>query len=128
MSKDFTFTATLTDVEIGKATRQSHMAAVLANTNELAQRLEGIGSFGEFLPVAGSFAVTRDGSSRVTTITYKDGADATTATVTISYDDGNGGRVAYIQIVIADPVAATIRETFSYDVNNLVTGSARTVS
>ncbi|OPL13103.1 MAG: hypothetical protein AVO39_11055 [delta proteobacterium MLS_D] len=127
MSKDYSFTSDLS-ATIGHGTKKSDYDSLTENTNEIDQRLEALPYFGGFLPLAGSYTVSRDGSNRISTVTYKNSSDTTIATMTVSYDDGNGGRVEYVEVEITDPVATTIRETFSYDGSNNVTGSTRTVS
>lgn len=111
------------------ATWNPNNQALINNDAFFKSRSDASGLFGDgFLPVAGSSEVTLDGQDRIETVTYKDAGDVTTATVTVAYDDLNGGRVDYIEAVIVGPPAMTIRETFSYDGNNEVTGAARTVS
>lgn len=124
MSKDYTFDDTLS-ATIGHATKKSAYDSAIENTKELDQRLEGLAFLGSFLPKAGSVSVSYDGSDRVSTITY---STSPVGTVTVVYDDENGGRVDYIEFACTDPVAATIRDTFSYDEDNNITGVTRTVS
>jgi hypothetical protein len=81
-----------------------------------------------FIPSAGSCQTTFDGDDRISTVVYKNADSETIATVTIAYDDDHGGRVDYVEAVIAGPPALTIRETFSYDGGNNISGSTRTVS
>jgi hypothetical protein len=124
MSKDYSFTGDAA-VIIGSSTKKSDYDKVADNTRELNQRIEGLAFLGGFLPKAGAWTVTRDGNGRVTQISF---TVSPVGTVTVSYDDVNGGRVAYVQVVLTDPVVSTIRETFTYNANNEVTGSTRTVS
>ncbi|MBA7553939.1 hypothetical protein ES705_46543 [subsurface metagenome] len=123
MSKDFTFRSAL-EATIGHSTKKTAYDQAVENTNELDQRLEGLAFLGAFLPKAGTGAVAYDGSNRVSTITY---ATSPVGVVTFVYDDGNGGRVDYVEFVCTDPVAKTIRITFSYDGSNNITGWARTL-
>lgn len=124
MSKDHTFHDSLT-AKIGHATKKSHYDNAVENTLELDQRLEGLAFLGGFLPEAGTASISYDGSDRVSTITY---VTSPVGTVTVVYDDGNGGRVDYVEMTLTDPLAVTIRDTFSYDENNNITGITRTVS
>jgi YD repeat-containing protein len=124
MSKDYNFTADMT-VPVGNPTKKSDYDKVSENTDEINQRLEGLPFLGFFLPQAGSAAVAYDGSGRVSTITW---STSPVGVATVVYDDVNGGRIDYIEAVLTDPVAATIREMFSYDGSNNVTGSTRMVS
>ncbi len=123
MSKDYTFRETL-EATVGEATKKSFFDKIIENTKELDQRLEGLGFLGGVLPMAGAVAVAYDGNGRVSTMTYT-GNPA--AVVTVAYDDAHGGRVDYVEAVITDPVAATIRETYGYDGSGNVTGVTRTV-
>mgnify|MGYP000846769067 CR=1 FL=1 len=124
MSKDFTFDGTL-EATVGEATKKSFFDNIIENTLELDERLEGLGFLDGMLPMAGAVAVAYDGNGRVSTMTYT-GNPA--AVVTVVYDDANGGRVDYVEAVITDPVAATIRETYGYDGSNNVTSVTRTVA
>jgi len=123
MSKDYTFSDFT--VTIGSSTKKSEVDKLVENTKELDQRLEGIPFLGAFLPIAGTIAITYDGSDRVSTITF---ATSPVGVITIVYDDGNGGRVDYAEFICTDPVEVTIRDTYSYDEDNNVTGITRTVS
>ncbi len=109
---------------VGWPTTKSAYDYLVENTKELDQRLEGLGFLGGVLPMAGAVAVAYDGNGRVSTMTYT-GNPA--AVVTVVYDDAHGGRVDYVEAVITDPVAATIRETYGYDGSGNVTGVTRTV-
>lgn len=124
MSTDYTFRSGLA-ASVGEATKKSDYDKIAENADELSQRLEALMYAGMFLPQAGTVAYAYDGSGRVSTITY---ATSPVGVVTVVYDDVNGGRVDYIEGVFTDPVAATIRITYSYDGSNNVTGETRTVS
>lgn len=124
MSNDYTFRDDLT-VIIGRATKKSDYDRLVENTNELDQRLEGLPYIGAFLPVAGATSITRDGNGRISTMTLT-GSPA--GVVTVVYDDGNGGRVNYVEFAMTAPETATIRETYSYNGSNEVTGSTRSRS
>ena len=122
MSKDYNFHDI--SATIGHTTKKSEFDKAIENTKEIDQRMEGLAFLGEFLPKAGSVVVTYDGSDRVSTITY---STSPVGVVTVVYDDENGGRVDYVEFVCTDPVAATIRDTYSYDESNNITGITRTV-
>ncbi len=124
MSKDFTFRSDLA-ATAGNPTKASDYNRVVENTKELDQRLEALMYVGMFLPQAGTVSYGYDGTGRVSTITY---VTSPVGVVTVVYDDANGGRVDYIEGVFTDPVAATIRITYSYDGSNNITGETRTVS
>jgi len=123
MSKDYTFDGTLTST-VGHATKKAQYDNLVENTKEIDQRLEGLPFLGDFLPKAGSAAIAYDGNGRVSTITY---STSPVGTVTIVYDDGNGGRVDYVEFACTDPVAVTIRNTYSYTGDD-ITGIVRTVT
>jgi len=126
MSKDYTFTSDFTGSSvIGKPTTKSLFDNVIDNTKEIDQRLEALAFLGGFLPKAGTGTIAYDGSGRISTITY---ATSPVGVVTYVYDDENGGRIDYVEFVCTDPVAATIRNTYSYDESNNITGITRTVS
>lgn len=124
MSKDYTFDDTLS-ATIGVATKKSAYDSAIENTKEIDQRLDGLAFLGSFLPKAGTEAVAYDGSGRISTITY---ATSPVGVVTYVYDDENGGRIDYVEGVFTDPVAVTIRKTYSYDGDNNITVITRTVS
>ena len=124
MSKVYTFRSNLA-ATIGWSTKKTEYDQAVENTKEIDQRLEGLAFLGTFLPKAGTATVAYDGSGRVSTITY---ATCPVLTVTVVYDDENGGRIDYVEGVFTDPVEMTIRNTYSYDENNNITGVTRTVS
>jgi len=124
MSKDYTFHDGL-EATIGFPTTKSDYENVVENTQEIDQRLEALAFLGSFLPNAGTGAVAYDGSGRVSTITY---STSPVGVVTFTYDDENGGRIDYVEGIFTDPVAVTIRTTYSYDGSNNITGFTRTVS
>jgi len=133
---DLTGTPEYTDhVRQLETTDPSHPATwnpnyqTLINNDSLFKALTDITGFfsGGFLPGEGSVTFTYDDSNRIVEAEYLDGDEEIIATITISYDDDHGGRIDYVEAVIVSP-DTTIRETFSYDENNLITGSVRTVS
>ena len=124
MSKDYTFRSDLA-ATIGYPTRKTNYDQAVENTNEIDQRLEALAFLGGFLPKAGTGTIAYDGSGRISTITY---ATSPVGVVTYIYDDANGGRINYVEGVFTDPVAVTIRNTYSYDANNRITVTTRTVS
>jgi len=124
MSKDYTFRSAL-EATIGYSTKKTEYDQAVENTKEIDQRLEGLAFLGSLLPKAGTAAVVYDGSGRISTLTY---ATSPVGVVTFVYDDENGGRIDYVEGVFTDPVAVTIRKTYSYDESNNITGTTRTVS
>lgn len=123
MSKDYTFNDI--SATVGYSTKKSEFDKAIENTKEIDQRLEGLAFLGGFLPKAGTVVVAYDGSNRVNTITY---STSPVGVVTVVYDDENGGRVDYVQFACTNPIVATIRDTYSYDEDNSITGVTRTVS
>lgn len=102
---------------------------LIDNDVYLKARSDAAGLFSDgFMPVAGSTVYTYDTQGRVDTVVHKDDGDVIIATITLVYDDANGGRVDYLEAVIARPPVQTIRETINYDGNNRITGSTRTIS
>ena len=124
MSKDYTFDPDLSST-IGEPTKKSQFDAAVENTKEIDQRMEALPYLGGFMPLAGTGTIAYDGSGRVSTITY---ITSPVGVITYVYDDGNGGRIDYVEMVFTDPVAETIRITYSYDGNNNITGFTRTVT
>ena len=103
---------------------------VLINNDAfLRSRSEGAGLFGDgFLLSAGSVVYGYDVQNRISKASCKDASAVTVATVTVVYDDTNGGRINYVEAVIAGPPAMTVRNTCQYDESGGITGIERTVS
>ena len=122
MSKNYTFTADLTST-IGVATKKTLIGKTAANTDEVKELLKGIPYLGSFGNTAGGVSHTynADGTLSVTTL-------ATMPIGTITRDYNADGTINYIELILSDPVVATVRDTYAYNEDGTIDTQTRTVS
>ena len=122
MSKNFTFTPTLAAI-IGHATKKTEYDKVASNTDEIKELLKAIPYLGSFGNTAGlaTHSYNADGTLNVTTLTVM-------PIGTISRDYNTNGTINYIELVLTDPVAITVRDTYAYNADGTINTKTRTVS
>jgi len=122
MSKNYTFTGDLTST-IGVATKKTLIDKTAANTDEVKELLKGIPYLGTFCNTAGGYSNTynADGTLNVTTLLFM-------PIGTITRDYNADGTINYIELILSDPVVATIRDTFAYNADGTILTKVRTVS
>ena len=122
MSKNYTFTADLLST-VGVATKKTHIDKAAANTDEIKELLKAIPYLGSFGNTAGTETMSYNADGTIDVITL-----ATMPIGTITYDYNADLTINYAEMVLSDPVVATVRDTYSYNADGTINVITRTVS
>lgn len=122
MSSSYSFTGD-SRVSVGDATKKTDHDKIAENTDEINERLEGIPYLGQFFSNAGGVSYSYNSDGTIDQISH-----TTSPVGTVSYDYNSNGTINYVELVITDPVSATIRDTYSYNSDGTIDTVTRTVS
>jgi len=122
MSKNYTFSADLTST-IGVATKKTLVDKIAANTDEITELLKSIPYLGEFGNTAGGTSISYNADLTINVITM---TTMPIGTITFAYNANL--TINYAEMVLTDPVAITVRDTYAYNADMTISTITRTVS
>lgn len=122
MSLTYTFTPA-TRVTVGNPTKKTDVDKIAANTDEIKELLKAIPYLGDFGNTAGTTTISYNANGTINVITM-----ATMPIGTITHDYNANLTINYIEMVLTNPVAITVRDTYAYNSDLTISGITRTVS